>query len=201
MPSIKYVIEIGGELHKLELYRTQKAFDKYAKAVIKRARAILDAEEKNASGNLRKSMNFEYATKKNEFSLTFTFEGADYWDIVEQGVQGAVNNKKAPQSPFKFGSGTGPKGKLIPAIDKWVVVKPIKDARDAKGRFIPRKSLVRAISTNIYKYGIEPTPFIRPPMRILFDKHKNKIAAAFASDVYHFFKKSLPLKFNIELEL
>ena len=96
MPSIKYTIEIGGKLHKLDLYRTQKSFDKYAKAVIKRARAILDAEGKNASGNLRNSMNYEYATKKNQFSLTFTFEGADYWDIVEQGVQGAVNNKKAP---------------------------------------------------------------------------------------------------------
>tara|TARA_R110002110_G_scaffold280407_6_gene495104 strand:+ start:278 stop:883 length:606 start_codon:yes stop_codon:yes gene_type:complete len=201
MLSIKYVIEFGGKLHKLELYRTQKQFDKYAKAVIKRARSILDEEGKNASGNLRKSMNYEYATNKKQFSLTFTFDGADYWDIVEQGVQGAVNNKKAPNSPFKFGSGNGPKGKLIPAIDKWVVVKPIKDARDAKGRFIPRKKLVRAISSNIYKYGIQPTPFIRPPMRILFDRHKDKIAAAFASDVYHFFNKNLPLKFNIELEL
>ena len=94
-----------------------------------------------------------------------------------------MNNKKAPQSPFKFGSGTGPKGKLIPAIDKWVVVKPIKDARDAKGRFIPRKSLVRAISTNIYKYGIEPTPFIRPPMR-KYQEHLLLTCTTFSKKAY-----------------
>ena len=201
MPSIKYLLDIGGETKKLEMYRTQKEFENYANAVIKQARFILEEEDKNASGNLSKSMNHSFQIDDKQFVLSFDFEGAPYWDFVESGVRGAVSEKKAPDSPFKFGSGTGEKGKLVPAIDRWTVVKPIKAVRDAKGRFIPRKELVRKIAINVYRHGIKPTPFIRPTMRILFKKYKSKIEQAMASDIWHFYKKELPTNFEIVITL
>jgi len=201
MPSIKYLVTIGGETKKLEMHRTQKEFENYANAVIKQARNILEKEDKNASGNLSKSMNHSFKINDKEFALSFDFDGAPYWDFVESGVRGAVSEKKAPNSPFKFGSGTGENGKLVPAIDRWTIVKPIKAVRDAKGRFIARKQLVRTIAITVYRYGIKPTPFIRPTMRILFKKYESRISAAMASDLYHFYKKELPNNFEIVIIL
>ena len=199
MPSIKYLLDWDGKAHKLDLYRTEREFKKYGKAVIKEMRKILQEEGKNASGNLSKTMSHRFVVGNMFFELVFDL--APYWDFVASGVQGAVSNKKAPYSPYKFGTGSGPKGKLVPAIDKWTVVKPIKAVRDKKGRFIPRKQLVRAISRNIYMHGIQPTPFVRQPMHILLNKHQKKVSTAFASDVWHFYKKELPLEFEIQIDL
>lgn len=199
MPSIKYVLQWGGEGHVLKLVRTQHEFKKYGNAVIKEMRRILDEEGKNASGNLSKTMSHRFQVGDGYFELVFDL--APYWDFVASGVQGAVSSKKAPDSPYKFGTGSGQKGKLVPAIDRWTVVKPIKAARDAKGRFIPRKKLVRAISRSIYMYGIQPTPFVRQPMHILLKKHQKYVTEAFASDVWHFYKKELPLEFEIQIDL
>lgn len=199
MPSIKYLLNWDGKSHKLKLHRTQAEFKRYGDAVIKEMRRILEEEGKNASGNLSKTMEHRFQVGNMTFELIFDL--APYWDYVASGVQGAVSNKKAPNSPYKFGTGTGPKGKLVPAIDKWTVVKPIKAVRDKKGRFIPRKQLVRAISRSIYMHGIQPTPFVRQPMHILLKKHQNKISNAFASDIWHFYKKELPLEFEIQIDL
>jgi hypothetical protein len=199
MPSIKYLLDWDGKAHKLDLHRTQREFKKYGNAVIKEMRKILQEEGKNASGNLSKTMSHRFVVGNRFFELVFDL--APYWDYVASGVQGKVSNKKAPYSPYKFGTGTAPKGKLVPAIDKWTVVKPIKAVRDKKGRFIPRKQLVRAISRNIYMHGIQPTPFVRQPMHILLKKHQKKVSTAFASDVWHFYKKELPLEFEIQIDL
>jgi len=199
MPSIKYVLNWEGTTHKLDLYRTEREFKKYGNAVIKEMRKILQEEGKNASGNLSKTMSHRFVVGNMFFELVFDL--APYWDFVASGVQGAVSNKKAPNSPYKFGTGSGPKGKLVPAIDRWTVVKPIKAVRDKKGRFIPRKQLVRAISRSIYMHGIQPTPFVRQPMHILLNKHQKKVTTAFASDIWHFYKKELPLEFEIQIDL
>lgn len=199
MPSIKYLLKWGDDTHKIDLNRTQKEFENYGDAVIKEMRRILEKEGKNASYNLSNTMQHRFTVGNQTFQLVFDL--APYWDYVASGVQGAKTNKKAPSSPYKFGTGTAPKGKLVPAIDRWTVVKPIKAVRDKKGRFIPRKKLVRAISMNIYLHGIEPTPFVREPMHVLFEKYQKRISTAFASDVWHFYKKELPLEFEIQINL
>lgn len=199
MPSIKYKLDWGGESHELRLLRTEREFKKYGDAVIKEMRKILDEEGKNASGNLSKTMSHRFELGDKTFELVFDL--APYWDFVASGVQGAVSNKKAPNSPYKFGTGSGPKGKLVPAIDKWTVVKPIKAARDKKGKFIARKQLVRAISRSIYMHGIQPTPFVRQPINMIFQKYQRRIATAFADDTYNFYKKELLPKVDIEIDL
>ena len=199
MPSIKYKLEWGGETHELQLSRTQFEFKKYGDAVVKEMRKILDEEGKNASGNLSKTMAHRFEIGNKTFELVFDL--APYWDFVASGVQGAVSNKKAPNSPYKFGTGSGPKGKLVPAIDRWTVVKPIEAARDAKGKFIPRKQLVRAISRSIYMHGIQPTPFVRQPIHMIFQKYQRRIAIAFADDTYNFYKKELLPEADIEIDL
>jgi len=197
MPSIKYKLEWGGETHELKMSRTEREFKKYGDAVIKEMRRILEEEGKNASGNLSKTMSHRFEVGKETFELIFDL--APYWDFVASGVQGAVSNKKAPNSPYKFGTGSGPKGKLVPAIDRWTVVKPIEAARDKKGRFIPRKQLVQAISRSIYMYGIQPTPFVRQPIHMIFQKYQRRITEAVADDTYNFYKEELQSDIEIDL--
>ena len=146
----------------------------------------------NNAGELANSLTYEI-TKQSE-KIELTFYGTSYGNFHDKVVQGAAPNKlprgskwygvnKAPGSPFKFGSGTGRKGGLRGAIDRWVVSKPISDARNAKGQFIKRKSLVYLISRTIYLSGTKATDFFSKPFD-LFKKNLFKdLNNAFAQDV------------------
>ncbi|NDH03740.1 MAG: HK97 gp10 family phage protein, partial [Marivivens sp.] len=130
------------------------------KEVRRRARISLKARGKVVTGNLYNSIRYEQSVSKDDKSLNlgFSFPGAEYWQFVDEGVKGALSAAKAPRSPFRFGSGSGPSGRLRPAIDKWVVKKGIAP-RGAGGQFASRKSMVYAISRSIYQTGIRPSYF------------------------------------------
>ncbi len=156
------------------------------RALVRAARHTLDKENKNASGNLRKSVSYEYTVNRdNSLTLGFTFKGADYWQYVEYGVGGFLRGQKdkAPDSPFRFGTNTGRPGGLRGGIDRWVIQKKLPGFRDAKGRFVPRKQRVQVISRNIYLYGIEPTPFASESMDMIFTKWKSRLELAWTKDL------------------
>jgi len=123
--------------------------------------AFLDTVNKTNTGRLKKSLRFE--VREIEGAIVMELLSAPYSEYVRLGVQGIGPGKnKAPGSPFKFGTKTGKKGGLRASIDKWVITKGLNNVRDAKGRFIKRKSLVFLISRSIYRFGIAPTNFIFP---------------------------------------
>ena len=115
-------------------------------------------------------------------SLTFSFPGADYAKFVDEGVRGAMSSAKAPRSPFRFGSGSGPSGGLRPAIDKWVVKKGIAP-RGAGGQFAKRKGMVFAISRSIYQTGIRPSYFFTNAYDRTLKKHNAKLEKAVGEDI------------------
>ena len=157
---------------------------KIGKEVRRRARISLKARGKVVTGKLYNSIRYEQGVSRNEKSLNlrFSFPGADYWQYVDEGVKGAVSSAKAPRSPFRFGSGSGPSGGLRPAIDKWVVKKGIAP-RGAGGRFASRKSMVYAISRSIYQTGIRPSYFFTNAYDNTLKKHNAKLEAAVAKDI------------------
>jgi hypothetical protein len=53
----------------------------------------------------------------------------------------------------------GKKGVPIEAIEKWIGERKLL-GRDAKGRFIKKRSFAFAIQTNIKKFGIPPSNFL-----------------------------------------
>ena len=143
-------------------------------------------------GDLSNSLRYEIDYKNN--NIVLTFYGTDYASFHDKGVQGAnptglpKNSKwyginKAPNSPFRFGSGTGKKGGLRGAIDRWVVSKPIMDARNAKGEFIKRKSLVFLISRNIYLSGLKATDFFSKPFDEMTKTLTAELQNAFSVDI------------------
>ena len=162
------------------------------KEVRRRARISLKSRGKVVTGKLYNSIRYEQSVARNEKSLNlrFSFPGADYWQFVDEGVKGALSSAKAPRSPFRFGSGTGPSGRLRPSIDKWVVKKGIAP-RGANGRFASRKSMVFAISRSIYQTGIRPSYFFTNAYDRTLKKHNAKLEKAVGDDIANAITKLL----------
>jgi hypothetical protein len=179
---MKDYITVDGQ--KVPMTNSMKELGKIGKEVRRRARISLKARGKVVSGKLYKSIRYEQSVAKNEKSLDleFSFPGAPYAGFVDEGVRGARSSAKAPRSPFRFGSGTGPSGRLRPSIDKWVVRKGIAP-RAAGGQFASRKSMVYAISRSIYQTGIRPSYFFTNAYDRTLKKHNAKLEKAVGDDI------------------
>lgn len=201
MPYIEFKVQWKGELVPLSAKWLYAEVQTMADAVVDAARQILKDQNKNATGTLFRDVVWELPLEGNTFTLVFPFRNSPYWKFVDQGVQGAISNAKAPNSPFKFGTGSGPPGGLVPAIDKWVIVKRLPDTRDARGKFIPRKRMVRAIARSVYLYGIKPTNFISDPLLMLFNQAKPKLEKGIRMDVEDFLGKNFPKEFQVTFKI
>lgn len=137
-----------------------KSLDAWGELVVSDMVGYLSQINKTNTGNLANSLRVK-AREEGELIL-LEFFGNDYSEFVRLGVQGKDSSALAPNSPFKFGTGTGKKGGLIAGIDRWVITKGLDGVRDERGRFIPRKNLVRLIARKIYRFGIRPTNFMFP---------------------------------------
>jgi hypothetical protein len=73
-------------------------------------------------------------------------------------------------------------------IDKWVVRKGLKAARDEKGRFIKRKSLVFLIARSIKLYGVAPSNFFTDALNEGLRTLPRKFAKAYAQDAAAFIR-------------
>ena len=160
---------------------------------VKQAQDFLTSSGKSNTGTLRDSLRFE--TTQKDGNYTGLFFSAEYGEFVRLGVQGkgpftGAQPNKAPKSPFKFGSGKG-KGKIVPAIDRWVITRGIPGIRDSKGRFIPRKSLVFLIARKIFRFGIKPTNYIFP-----FFKNQDQLVQGVGQERANFIRDELRKAFN-----
>lgn len=160
----------------------KKVFDIFGQKVVETARGILNAKGKNTSGNLQDSLGYYLDVKQGTLELRFL--GAPYTSVVDKGIKGSKSAAKAPKSPFKYTSKQPPSG----VIDKWVVRKGLKSARDEKGRFIKRKSMVFLIARNIKLYGIAPTNFFTDALNQGLKGLPRKFAKAYARDAEAFIR-------------
>jgi hypothetical protein len=187
---VKDYITIDGT--RVPMTNSMQELGRIGKEVRRRARISLKSRGKVVTGKLYNSIRYEQSVARNEKSLNlrFSFPGADYWQFVDEGVKGALSSAKAPRSPFRFGSGTGPSGRLRPSIDKWVVKKGIAP-RGAGGRFASRKSMVFAISRSIYQTGIRPSYFFTNAYDRTLKKHNAKLEKAVGDDIANAITKLL----------
>ena len=187
---MKDYITIDGT--RVPMTNSMKELGKMGKEVRRRARISLKARGKVVTGKLYNSIRYEQGVTRNEKSLDlrFSFPGAEYWQYVDEGVRGVMSSAKAPRSPFRFGSGSGPSGRLRPSIDKWVVKKGIAP-RSAGGQFASRKSMVFAISRSIYQTGIRPSYFFTNAYDRTLKKHNAKLEKAVGDDIGNAIKNLL----------
>jgi hypothetical protein len=163
----------------------QKALDAFLKYTVTQAKANLTKRKKNASKSLYNSLKYDFKVSANSF--TASISANDYGEFQDLGVKGAKSSRKAPNSPFKMGTGSAPKGKFKGAIDKWVVRKGI--APRNKGQFASREQLVRNIMRSIFNTGIPASRFLSDPFDKGFKRLPDDIIEAYGLDVETFLKQ------------
>tara|TARA_R100000781_G_scaffold114858_1_gene87263 strand:- start:142 stop:681 length:540 start_codon:yes stop_codon:yes gene_type:complete len=169
----------------MKFEKTIQAMQKFGGNVVKEGKGILKKKKKTTSGNtLYNDFDYLVTSAKDSVTLEFEFGGAeDYWAFVDEGVRGAGGYKgsgkmRGAGSPFKFSTKMPPRG----AIDRWIVRKPLKEARQ-NGKFISRKSIAFLIQRAIYQRGLTRTQFFTRPFTQQFNKQTDKIVEAFADDL------------------
>jgi hypothetical protein len=102
----------------------------------------------------------------------------------DKGVRGKSSSAKAPNSPYRFGSGRGLKGSLTKNIDKWVVRRRIQFRDRETGRFLSYKSTAFLITRSIFHKGLKPSLFFTKPFEAGYKKYIDvDLIKAFGQDV------------------
>ena len=111
----------------MDLKAVKEALNKFAKTVVLKSKKKL-----KGNSSLVQSLDYHLKVSKNSIEMDFLMN--EYGLYKDLGVQGKdpgglpqgskkYNKQQAPLSPYKFGSGTGEKGGLKKAINKWIVKK------------------------------------------------------------------------------
>jgi len=152
-----------------QLKETYAVIKKYRDYVIQQSRSNLSKGRKNVSKELYNSLKGEIVQEDNYAIVGFRM--AEYGQYQDQGVKGKFKSAKAPNSPFKFGSGRGPKGGLTEGINKWVKQKKIQFRDKKTGKFISYQSTASIISRSIYMTGMKPSLFFTKPFEAGYKKY------------------------------
>jgi hypothetical protein len=163
----------------LEVEKTIKRFRDY---VIQQSRSNLSKSSKNNSKELYNSLKGEVVTE-NGYTIV-GFQMADYGTFVDLGVKGKTSSNKAPNSPYKFGSGTGKKGGLTKGINQWVKQKGFQFRDRKSGKFLSYDSTAYLITRSIFHKGIKPSLFFTKPFEAGYKKYiDTDLIKAFGQDI------------------
>lgn len=158
--------------------------NKFGKYVVQQSKSNLSKKKKKDTSALYSGIKFKIEKTNNTTTLSFDFGNAnDYWEFVDKGVKGVSSSAKAPNSPFKFGTGTGKSGGLTKGINGWVARKRIQFKDRRSGKFLSYKSTAFLIMRSIWNKGLETTNFFTKPFEAAFQRVPDDIYAAYALDV------------------
>ena len=158
--------------------------EKFGKYVVQQSKSNLSKKKKKDTSNLYNGVKFEVTKEKNSTTLSFDFGTAnDYWQFVDKGVKGVSSSAKAPNSPFKFGTGTGKSGGLTKGINGWVARKRIQFQDRKTKQFLSYKATAFLIMRSIWNKGLETTNFFTKPFEQAFKRVPDDIYAAYALEV------------------
>jgi hypothetical protein len=166
----------------MQLKNTEALIKRYRDYVIQQSRSNLSKSRKNNTKELYNSLKGEIVSEKDYTIVGFKM--ANYGMFQDQGVKGKSSSAKAPNSPFKFGSGTGKKGGLTNGIERWVKQKGIQFRDKKSGKFISYQSTAFIITRSIYQTGLRPSLFFTKPFEAGKKKYiDGEIGQAFAMDI------------------
>ena len=144
----------------LKLEKVNKTIEMFRDYVIREAKDNLKRTGHNNTSSLANSLKGEIVVDDKYAILGFKMN--DYGTFVDLGVKGKTSSNRAPNSPYKFGSGTGKKGGLTQGILKWVKQKGFQfrsKEEGSKGRFLSYESTAYLITRAIFHKGIKPSLF------------------------------------------
>ena len=171
---------------KAEIY---KALDRFVKHVTSRAKANLTNGDRNVSKRLYNSIKGEVTINSERTTVKFFME--KYGDFQDQGVKGKNSSAKAPNSPFKFGSGRGKAGGLTDSIQKWVEARRLQFKDRKTGKFMSYRATASLITRSIYLKGLKPTLFFTKPYQAALKNLPQELAKEYGLEVKKLFKESI----------
>lgn len=171
------------------MLNVQKELDKFKNYVVQQSKSNLTKQKHNLTKNLYNTIKGEVKVMPNSFYMSFDL--GKYGSFLDQGVQGKNSSSKAPNSPFKFGRGTGKKGGLTEAIDKWVKLRRIQFRDKDSGRFMSYNSTAFLITRSIYSKGIKPSLFFTKPFYKYFDKLPEQLVEKYGLDALELFNYTI----------
>lgn len=177
----------------MELKETQATIKRFRDYVIQQSRSNLTKGGKNVSKKLYNSIKGEILLDNNYTLLGFSMD--DYGAYQDKGVKGKFKSNKAPDSPYKFGSGNGKKGGLTNGIEKWVKTKGIQFRDKKSGKYITYKSTAFIIARSIFATGLKPSLFFTKPFEAGYKKYIDiDLLKAFQQDLDTLISYNLPAK-------
>jgi hypothetical protein len=166
----------------MELKETQATIKRFRDYVVSQSKANLTRKGKNFTKSLYNSIRGEIVSEANYTIVGFIMD--EHGAYQDQGVKGAKSSNKAPNSPFKFGSGSGRKGGLSGGIGKWVEKKRIQFRNKETGQFLSYKSTAYIIARSIFNKGLKPSLFFTKPFEKGYTKYIDiDLIKAFSVDV------------------
>ena len=165
----------------------QDELNKFGKYVIQQSRSNLTKGKApygsyNDTKSLYNSLGSDVQETAKGFSLSF--EMNNYGKFKDLGVRGKSTSNKAPNSPYKFGSGTGKKDGLTDGIEKWVKRKGIqfreRKEKGQKGRFLSYDQTAFIITRSIYQTGMKASMFFTKPFIKAFKRLPEELIQAYA---------------------
>jgi len=174
----------------VNLEHTQKTLEKFRDYVIQQSRSNLTKSEHNDTKKLYNEIKGNVKVSPNSFELSFDMP--IYGQFQDKGVKGKFSSLKAPNSPFKFGSGTGQKGGLTKGIESWVQRKGFQFRDKKSGKFMSYKNTAFLISRSIYTTGLRPSLFFTKPFEAGYKKYIDEdLINHFALDVENLMQYTL----------
>ena len=166
----------------------QAALDKFKASVIKQARTNLSKGDRNVSRKLYNSLKGEAKVYAKGYFLNFQME--EYGNYQDKGVKGKRSSSRAPNSPYKFGSGKGAKGGLTEGIQRWVKARKFQ-FKDKKGKFLSYDATAWIITRSIYAKGIRPTLFFTKPFEAAYKRLPQELVNDLKIDLEKIFNYSI----------
>jgi len=168
--------------------------NKFGKYVVQQSKSNLSKKKKKDTSALYNGIKYNVIEGKRTTTLSFDFGNAnDYWEFVDKGVRGVSSSAKAPNSPFKFGTGSGKKGGLTSGINGWVARKRIQFKDRGTGKFLSYKSTSFLIMRSIWNKGLETTNFFTKPFEQAFQRLPDAVYEAYSLQVDEQIKVKLKL--------
>jgi len=143
------------------LKTVEATLQKFVNYVVQQSRSNLTKSGRKNTGGLYNSIKGEVVSDKGYSIIGFSY--ADYVDFIDNGVKGKSSSAKAPNSPYRFGTGSGKKGGLTNSIEKWVKNKGIQFRDKNTGKYMSYKQTSFLISRSVYNKGITPSLFFTKP--------------------------------------
>ena len=147
---------------------------KFKDYVIQQSRSNLTKGRHNFTKSLYNSIKGESKAYPRSYLLSFSMDEHGYYQ--DQGVRGKNSSIKAPNSPFKFGTGTGKKGGLTEGIQRWVKARKFQfrqrdpETKKSTGKFLSYDATAWIITRSIYAKGIRPTLFFTKPFEAAYKR-------------------------------